>query len=567
MSRRPKPKSAKSRIARISAEPMSVFRPGIGITLFRVGWTVFVVVATSLPHLLIWFSTPSGFHYSWALPPYPEDSFSYAAWAQQAAHGAWLFKIKYTALPHRAFLFNPFFLICGWLSSLSSCDIGLFFWIVKALGVVMFLVTFYRYIDYLGLRPVGSITASVVVGVAAGFGGLLAFFNLFNRGSTRSADLWIPEVTTYWSLLWNPLFPVSLTLMLLSIYWLDRGTREARSGPLWYSGAAIGTLTLIHPYSVPLFITLATVVTIARRRMQAAGMLCRYLAMALPPVIYLALIAKIHPLAAKHSEVGQMASPPLFSYGLGFGLPLLLSIVGLAVDWKKLATHYWHIILWFVLSMVFAYLPFWFQRKLIFGAHVSLSILAGLGVNAIWAKYSTTLLRRWTLIGIAIAVLPLMTTTPIYLFNKQRKEVASNKNGAYFISGDLMEGLQFLKHNTEPDNVVFAGLATSRLIPAFSGNTVVWGHWAMSIDLKRRQAWAAIIFDPNSAWDDEIKSREFWGNDIQFLLADHDIKRWLEDHPPRSQLILRDAKKIFERPSLVIYKRPNDIPSVDRNPN
>jgi hypothetical protein len=92
------------------------------LSWFRFVWTGFVVAATSAPYLWNWLSTPPGFHYTWILPPYLDDSFGYAAWAQQAAHGAWLFKFKYTSLPHSAFFFHPFFLICGWMSALFSCD-------------------------------------------------------------------------------------------------------------------------------------------------------------------------------------------------------------------------------------------------------------------------------------------------------------------------------------------------------------------------------------------------------------------------------------------------------------
>src|ERR1039457_297696 len=79
-----------------------------GIRAFRWGWTAFVVFATSVPYLLNWLHTPTGFHYTWIIPPYPQDSLGYMAWSQQAAHGSLLFKIKYTALPQSAFLFHPF---------------------------------------------------------------------------------------------------------------------------------------------------------------------------------------------------------------------------------------------------------------------------------------------------------------------------------------------------------------------------------------------------------------------------------------------------------------------------
>jgi hypothetical protein len=87
------------------------------------------------------------------------------------------------------------------------------------------------------------------------------------------ADLWMPEVSTFWSLLWNPLFPLSLTLMLLSIYWVDRGTAEARAPYLWLSGLAAGVMALVHPYSLPLLFTMAAIIAVVRRKASALGYL------------------------------------------------------------------------------------------------------------------------------------------------------------------------------------------------------------------------------------------------------------------------------------------------------
>src|SRR6202011_2838235 len=167
-----------------------------GISAFRIAWTAFVVVAISAPYVFNWLATPAGYHYTWIVPPYPEDSFGYIAWAQQAAHGAWLFKIKYTALPHSAFLFNPFFLLCGWISALLRLDIGIVFLVVKAIGAVLLLATFYRYTDYLRLNPTQSVAAAILLGVSSGFGGILAVFDSINSPSIFPADLWMPELST-----------------------------------------------------------------------------------------------------------------------------------------------------------------------------------------------------------------------------------------------------------------------------------------------------------------------------------------------------------------------------------
>src|SRR5207302_2613085 len=175
------------------------------MTRFHWAWITFMVFATSAPYLLNWSYTPAGYHYTWILPSDPEDSFAYMAWAQQAARGAWLFKIKYTALPHAGFLVHPFFLVCGWLSALVSCEIGIVFLAGKAIGVALFFVTFYRYLDYLKVGQIESIAALIVLGISSGLGGIVAWLGGTNESAFMPADLSIPELTTYWSLLWNPL--------------------------------------------------------------------------------------------------------------------------------------------------------------------------------------------------------------------------------------------------------------------------------------------------------------------------------------------------------------------------
>jgi hypothetical protein len=131
--------------------------------------------------------------------------------------------------------------------------------------------------------------------------------------------------------------------------------------------------------------------------------------------------------------------------------------------------------------------------------------------------------------------------------------VKANADGAYFVSNQIIDGLKVLQQRSKPDDVVFAALGTSRFIPAFSGNTVVWGHWAMSVDIKERQTWVASVFNAQS---DENISAEFWGSDIQFIFADGEIRQWFENHPFMAQIILGGANKVFENSSVVIYQRP-----------
>jgi hypothetical protein len=526
----------------------------IDMRAFRWAWTSFMVLATSVPYLVFWFQTPAGHRYSWILPPYPEDSFGYMAWSQQAAHGRLLFQLKYTALPHSAFLFHPFFLVAGWISRFFGCDIGIVHWSLKAVGVILFFCAFYRYIDYLKLSRLQSILASVLVGISSGVGGLLAFSGLAKQWQIVPADLRLPEVSTYWSLLWNPLFPYSLTLIVLIIYWLDSGTRDARKSDLWLGGFTTGILALLHPYALPLLFAYAVIVTVARRGRAALGFLLRFFAAASPLVLYVVLVSVLQPLVSRHSGRGGMKSPDLVDYALGFGFPLLICVAGLTVKPGQWAKRYWQLILWFLLSLVFSYLPFWFQRKLIFGAQIPLCILAAISLDLILTRASWLRSRKWAKVSAAVILLSLLISTPAYLFLSEAEEVRHDAYGTYYIGNEMMEGLNFLKDRTRPNDVVFATWETSRLIPAFAGNTVLWGHWAMSVDLEERKQWDAHLFDKNSNWQDPHRSNDFWGTDIQYIFADGGMKESIEQYPEVWRVMLNDADKVFANGSVVIYK-------------
>ena len=525
-----------------------------GLNAFRLGWIVFMVLATSAPYLLNFFATPAGCHYTWIVPPYPEDAFGYMAWTRQAAQGHFLFQLKFTALPHSAFLFHPFFLIAGWLSWVFAGNIGFTLFVLKEIGVVFFLRAFFKYADYLGLNRFQSVAAAVLVGVSSGLGGLLAWFGLADPSTNFSGDLWLVDMNTFWCLLWNPLFPYSLALMLLAVFWLDRGSRDGRQSDFWLAGAATAILALIHPYSQPLLFAFAVLVTVLRRKAAAWIYLSRYFLVAIPFVIYVGLVTAFNPLISRHDAAGAMISPSPATYALGFGLPLVFSVAGLLVEREQLTKRCWPVIVWFVLSAVLAYFPFWFQRKLIFGAHIPLCIVAAISLNLLLNRFSNSRTRGWITAAAAVIFLPLLVSTPVYLLASENQEVRDNTDGSFYFSHDVMDGLRFLKTQTKPRDVVFASVETSRLIPGLAGNTVVWGHWAQSVDLAERQIWITNLFNARAVWTDPARARKFWGTNIQYIFADGPLKQSLEQGRRQWQVILNESDVVFTNRSVAIYR-------------
>ena len=77
--------------------------------------------------------------------------------------------------------------------------------------------------------------------------------------------------------------------------------------------------------------------------------------------------------------------------------------------------------------------------------------------------------------AIVVAV-PLLIATSIFQLVRTARKVEINEHDSYYIPDNVLAGLNFLKERTKPDELVFATWQTSRLIPAYSGNTVLWGH-------------------------------------------------------------------------------------------
>jgi hypothetical protein len=157
-------------------------------------------------------------------------------------------------------------------------------------------------------------------------------------------------------------------------------------------------------------------------------------------------------------------------------------------------------------------------------------------------------------VSAAIFLSPLLIATPVYQLLNASREVRRNAGGSYYISNEMLEGLKFLEDHSRPNQIVFATYATSRLIPAFSGNTVLWGHWAMSVDLEERRKWNAQLFDDNPNWQDPQRSDDFWRTGIQYIFADGDLRNSIEQNPNMWRVILSDADKVFANNSVVIYK-------------
>lgn len=516
---------------------------------------IFILFATMLPYLLIYHLMPEAYTYSWIIPPYPEDSLAYMAWSRQAANGNLLFSMKYTSLPHQPFFFLSFFLISGWINAISGVEIGLVLFLLKSIGVVLFLCMFFTVIKYFKLNRVQATIASIFLVTSSGFGAILIL--LFKPSKLihlpYPIDLWMPESNTFWSLLWNPLWPYSLTLILLIVYLINIASDRNDYRFAWISGGLTALLALCHPYQVALIYPLTVIICAVKKKNKSFPILWRFFIISIPFVLHVFLLSRFHPLLVAHNLTGQAKSPPLLASCLGLGIPLLIVIGGVVIFWKYLRKTFWQMEIWIFVSFILSYFSVWFQRKLLFGIHIPICILSAIILERLFSKITNIRVRQ-NVLGVTLVILfPIMISTHIHNFHELLREVKEDGvESPYWIKNEIIEGMEYLKINSKPEDIVFASYPISRLLPAYSGNTVVWGHWSQSVDYAKRVEWYKNIFGAQSDWNNLKRNMEFWSLGIKYVFLEVDSMDSL--HSSFDGRIITGTKKVFTNRSVVIYK-------------
>ncbi|HEY2990460.1 MAG TPA: hypothetical protein VGL11_22280, partial [Candidatus Binatia bacterium] len=141
-------------------------------------------------------------------------------------------------------------------------------------------------------------------------------------------------------------------------------------------------------------------------------------------------------------------------------------------------------------------------------------------------------------------------TLPTQIFHLllDREIVRHNDEGAYYASNSLWDAMSFLRRESNPADLVFAAGSTSTLVPAFAGNTVLWGHWAMSVDLEQTLRWQDAVFGRGAT---EEAGRELLKAGMKYVLVDDAFRASFGDPAPE---FFTGYNKVFEQGEVAIYR-------------
>jgi hypothetical protein len=286
-------------------------------------------------------------------------------------------------------------------------------------------------------------------------------------------DLWMPEVVPLMTAYANAHFSVAAAAILAAAVAVLGGGREGlglRFGVALVAGVTIGAVLPFVVLSLAgvLFLWLVWEGSIREPIRQRVIPFVGLMLGATPWLVYDYWLSHAHPAIAAWTAQNQTPSPPPLEFAIGYGLVLLLAILG-AARAKPRSTPAGRLLLtWVVVNACLLYAPLDLQRRLSLGLFFPLAALAALGVQWLGARTGA---RRAALAGVLILSFP----SNLFVVAAGLNGVAHGEADVLMTDGEAA-AYAWAGAHLPPDALVLAGPTTGNRLPAFADVRVIYGH-------------------------------------------------------------------------------------------
>lgn len=454
-------------------------------------WSLVVVLIASLPYIagLLMQSNRAiflGFTFN------IDDACVYSSWIHQIADGSFLVRNQFTTDPQSALQFNIFFVILGSIARITHLSPAAVLHLARVTLGVALLMMIWRFSGRFLKDRVERSLIVPVVGLASGLG-----WTMLKIGNHQGpVDIWQPESITFLSIYLNPLFLIGLILMLASVHFLLKMKDTGSVKDAMLAGLMLLVLGNVHTYDVVtvgvVWVAYLVVEIIRLRKIhwKTIGFSVLAAMCALPSLGYQFYLYN-HVDAFRERVQSQAPSPALWAYMMGFGLVLVLAVIG-GVIASKQKRDVVLLVVWGIVGFAIPYIPVAQQRKLVMGLHIPLAILAVVAIAALVKRVGP----RYANIVVIVLVAAMLPST-LFRMGEDIKNLANNTTAPEFrpfMTANELDAIQWLKIHSKPEDAVLTFYETALFIPAVSGNRVYYGHWSETPDyIDKRNAWITFV--------------------------------------------------------------------------
>ncbi|MBN2676729.1 MAG: hypothetical protein JXR32_01555 [Anaerolineaceae bacterium] len=403
----------------------------------------------------------------------PLDGNSYIAKMRQGYDGAWRFTLPYECNPGRGAFIYLYYLFLGHLSAWLGVSCMFMYHLSRMVNAIMMLLALAALISKIIPDLIWAKRTLWLCGLGSGMGWLVLPFNL------PTADMWLAEGYPFLSILANPHFPLGLAVFLvLLIVLMDT--------PTWPNAVLVFVLCLllsvIQPFLlVTILILIFTVVGF--RIIMKDGSCIKFLLFGLvggvPYLVYQFWVLQSDPILSEWTAQNKTPAPEVWNLLLSLSPAIILALITVILYKRLISTHKYTLVIWLLVPLILAYLPFALQRRFLAGIYIICSLLAVLGILMLFKKPETqTRIFR--------IVLSLSIPGSIIILLIMTSGIISHSSYLYLTRSEY-NAIVWLKNNTPGGSLVLASPELGAFIPAHSDNCVIYGHEFESINSAERE--------------------------------------------------------------------------------
>ncbi|MCC6604568.1 MAG: hypothetical protein IT327_15265 [Anaerolineae bacterium] len=517
----------------------------------------------------------------------PEDAQTYWAKMLQGFNGAWLYTIPFTPEPHAAAGVGVFYVWLGQLArglgtSLTAVWHGSRF----VASIILFLTTFRFVAAFLPDRR-SRWTAYLLALYGSGLGWLLFVLGQNYWLGVFPVDFKQPGAHLFFTALTFPHISLGTAVILLDVLVLKkiwdgeldaktqrhkeknpRQSAKSAAKQTWrwaiLTGLANVLLGVAYPFLIYIVAGTAVltylVLTIQQRQIlwREGWQIATIFLIPAPLYLYYLTVWRSNEVFRLWDAQAGTPAAPWPHYLVAFAPMLLLAAL---FAWRRpeKRPHFTILWLWIITAALLLYSPLNPQRRFIQGVHVPLAVLAAAGFvqvvlprwqnGRLWQKiiahprYETAKLRRFVIMLFLLG----MSLSNFYLWLDVTRIAALTQPDLFFRPVAEVEAADWLRQNSEGTAVVLGSYQTGNLVAARSGQRVMLGHWAETVDFTGKETAVAQFFATNTSdtWRQELL-RQFAVDYVWFGPREQELGRF--DPATVDYLI-----PVYENRSITLY--------------
>ena len=455
----------------------------------------------------------------------PLDGFTYLAKMYQGWQGSWRNQMAYTADPGEGVYINLYYLFLGHVARFLGAPLILVYHDARLVGSALLFWMIWRFFGYIFADRRKQRLAFALAALGSGMGWIMIPFGQI------TSDLWVAEIYPFLSCFTNPHFPLGLTMLL----WLILPNDKVPQWVQVLSRLAIAfLLSVVSPFGLVVVITVLGGHLVYLFFVERAWKELRILREAFfrifqisiagaPLMFYYLWIAANDPIVSVWNAQNLTLSPPVWDLLISLTPALLLAGVGVWAFFKRFpSNHVDHVqaklVIWLVLGLILAYLPFGLQRRFLTGLFVPLAGLSALGIERLCVTRPKSLLGenaqagfvpepntvrnpvqadipinmssyRWWVILFFVLVIP---TNLVMLMVGLHG--ANTRDANLYLLVDEARALDWIDSNTGSDTLVLSSPDLGIFIPAFTGRGVIYGHPYETLYAEREMKYVENIY-------------------------------------------------------------------------